>query len=526
MSVRRKKQVGFVLFIVALALVLWPGQKTGAVLPLLTINAPTTFASLDNGPDDQDPAVGVFRFCGDLTIANGGSITCDDPALPTAASACPINIVLLGSLEIQAGGSIHADNNIDGGLGGDISLTIGGDFTMRGPTVPGGSDGAFVSSQKKSGGSQEGGDILILVGGVTTTPDPTPGQDPNNPSPAIGVCDSPVICGVTIPANTGNALIELGATIISDSASGRAGDIALYTGRNITVHGTVVARGFTTGGHGGAITLDACCDLLIGDTGVVSSQGQDPGPDRVHVEACVVTIFGLVQSTGPAHGAPQFNCIPPERPDKPAISTACVEIWSGTTLTIDSTGTHHAEVHADVGFSGGSSGQGWIDILANGNIVLNDGAGNDGANPIIPSPASDYLVHANMGLGNGRGGIILVQSKFGSVSTFGDAIQANNTAAGGGGGTITVQAGGTGSPAGDVLFDSASIQAMGLPAAVAARTAASSTGAPSRGTSAAREASSTPSVGPVLVSLVARSLWRPAWGRPTPAPPRLRSCSV
>ena len=50
------------------------------------------------------------------------------------------------------------------------------------------------------------------------------------------------------------------------------------------------AQGYTTGGHGGAITLDACCDLLIGDTGVVSSTGLDPGPDRVHLEGCVVII--------------------------------------------------------------------------------------------------------------------------------------------------------------------------------------------------------------------------------------------
>ena len=66
-----------------------------------------------------------------------------------------------------------------------------------------------------------------------------------------------------------------------------------------------------------------------------------------------------------------------------------------------------------------------------------------------------------MTLGNGFGGLILVQSKLGNVSTFGNALQANDTANGAHGGSVTVQAGGAGSPAGDVLFDGASIQAEG-----------------------------------------------------------------
>jgi len=420
---------------------LWDRDTFGHTPGDETIIAATTFASLDGGAHDADLLVNnSVTIAGNLTVAAGGSITCNDPALPTAASACPITLIVTGDLEIQAGGSIHAENTIDGGLGGDIAITVGGDFTMRGPS--GGNPGAIISSRKLSGGSQQGGDIEIVVGGVTLD---------TSVDPAIGVCNTP----------DGDILIEEGATITSDSDSGRAGDIALYAGRNITIHGTVRAQGSTTIGHGGAITIDACCDLFIGDTGVVSSQGQDPGPDRVHLEGCVVTIFGLVQSTGPGHAGAQPLCTPPIRPGKPAISTGCLEIWSGTTLTIDSTGTHKGEVHADVGFAGGSSGQGWIDLLANGNILINDGAGNDGANLLIPSPATNHAVHANMFLGNGRGGDIAVQSKAGSASTFGDAIQANNTAAGGGGGNVKVEAGGVGSPAGDVLFDAASIQAMG-----------------------------------------------------------------
>jgi hypothetical protein len=286
--------------------------------------------------------------------------------------------------------------------------------------------------------------------------------------------------GVVIPAPS-DATIEAGASILSNSVAHGAGDIALYTGHDITVAGTVEARGFTTGGHGGAITLDACCSLLITDTGVVNSQGQDPGADRVHLEACIVTVYGLVQSSAPAHAAATPNCSAPDRPfHVPPVghfNSACIEIWSGTTLTIDATPPHHAEVNADVGFSGGIAGHSWIDILANGAIILRDGTGNDGANPKIPSPPTDYLVHANMGLGNGIGGDILVQSKSSNVSTFSFALQANDTTNGGHGGTVTVQAGGAGSPAGDVAFGTALVQAQGPPAA--ARRAAAHRGAPS-----------------------------------------------
>ena len=407
-----------------------------------TISVARTFASLDGsaGEDDDGVVNGVFTKNGNLTIADGGSITCNDPALPAAASACPITLAVSGDLLIEAGGAIFAENRVNGGLGGDITITVGGDFTMEGPS--GGNPGAIVSSRKLSGGTQLGGDIEIVVGGVTLD---------RSVDPAIGVCNTP----------DGDILIETGATITSDSATGKAGDIALYAGHDIQIDGTVRARGQTTQGHGGAITIDACCDLLIGDTGVVSSQGADLGPDRVHLEGCVVRIFGLVQSTGPGHAAAQPLCTPPNRPGKPANSTACVEIWSGTTIIIDSTGTHKGEVHADVGFAGGSSGRGWIDILANLDIVLNDGTGNDFNNPLIPSPQTPYLVHANMALGNGIGGLLLVQSKSGSVSTFGNALQANDLAAGGDGGSVRVEAGGAACPGGNVALDAASIEARG-----------------------------------------------------------------
>ena len=173
---------------------------------------------------------------------------------------------------------------------------------------------------------------------MAATSDPRGWRDlDTSADPAIGVCGSP----------DGDALIAAGATITSDSASGRAGDIALYTGRNITVHGTVRAEGFSGAGHGGAITLDACCDLIIGNTGLVRSAGRDPGPDRVHVE-------------GSCHHSACESTGPPREPETTARRRAAGqaaqlhglrEIWSGTTILIDSTDGHFGQVttHGDVG---------------------------------------------------------------------------------------------------------------------------------------------------------------------------------
>ena len=174
----------------------------------------------------------------------------------------------------------------------------------------------------------------------------------------------------------------------------------------------------------------------------------------------------------------------------------------GTTLTLDATGTHHAEVHADVGFSGGTTGRGWIDLLANGDITLRDGTGNDGADARIPSPATDYLVHANMlGLGNSTGGDILVQSKSGRSRPSAGAPGQRQLGRWRPGGTVTVQAGGAGAT-GNVAFGTASVQAEG---------ATSGGGGQAGGTIAARsfngditgtEASSTPAA--VLLSVPSR----------------------
>src|SRR5262245_786557 len=169
----------------------------------LTINTARTFASLDGSADDDDGIVnGIFTKNGNLTIANGGAITCNDPSAPTTASACPITLVVSGNMEIQAGGRIDANNNVDGGTGGEIKITVGGDFTMRGPS--GGNPGALITSQHLGTGTDDGGKVTIVVGGVTLN---------NTVDPAIGVCNTP----------TGDVLIESGALITTDRNTTRQG---------------------------------------------------------------------------------------------------------------------------------------------------------------------------------------------------------------------------------------------------------------------------------------------------------------
>jgi hypothetical protein len=400
----------FLLGILGLGLILFgAGQALAADV---TISAATTFADADASDGTVDH---VFRVAGNLTIATGGSITCNDnPGLPSGASACPIKIVVDGNFVMEAGTKILAENQVNGGSGGDISITVGGDVTLKGP-LPG--LGALISSSKTSGAGDTGhsGNITLDV--------------------------------------TGNVKIEIGSIVQAggSNASGNGGAIEI-TGTTITVDGQVLSTGGTTVGKGGPITIDADCNLFI--TGKVSSKGRDPGADRVHLEGgCDVQIFGLVESTGPGHTVPGANlCHAPERPgpDKPANSTACVEVWAGDSLEIDSTSPHNGEVNADTGMSGGTQGTSWIDLFARGNITIT----GDTVNP--------YAVHANQTLGNGHGGIIHVASRDGKVETSGRAIQANDTSSGGKGGQVLVEASGPGSPDGDVDFGNASIQAKGV----------------------------------------------------------------
>ena len=319
-----------------LLLLLLPGKQTRAV-GNLTITTPRAFSSLDGSLDDADGvADGVLTVSGKLTISRGGSIVCNDPSSPPSADACPMKFAVSGDMEIEAGGSISADNNTGGGSGGDIDIGVGGNLMLRGPS--GADSGALLSSRRTSGAGAAGagGNITIVVGGVTVVDD-------------VPQCGRP----------QGDIFMEAGSTVTAD-ALGNAGNIKMFAGHDITIDGTVSSLGTTASGRGGQIVLDACCNLLINNDALVSSRGVDPGADLVHLQACTVEVLGKAESTARGHQtatSPANLCNAPARPGKPSGSTACVEIWSGTTIVIDATGDHRGEVNADVGQSagGGSS---------------------------------------------------------------------------------------------------------------------------------------------------------------------------
>src|SRR5207249_9416719 len=117
---------------------------------------------------------------------------------------------------------------------------------------------------------------------------------------------------------------------------------------------------------------------------------------------CKVTIDGQVLSLGNTGHAipnnPVNHCVPPTRADKPANSTACVEVWSGGDLII----TLDGEVGADTGGSGGNEGTSWIDAFARGNILIDGDAGKP------------FAIHANglggSGVSGENGGVVHVAS--------------------------------------------------------------------------------------------------------------------
>jgi Right handed beta helix region len=274
---------------------------------------------------------------------------------------------------------------------------------------------------------------------------------------------------IAVALTGGNVTLEPLSVVRSNSCSGGFIQITTSTRGIVNIDGLVESVGSMTGTGasqkpgGGPITIKAGCALVVGDDGVVSSRGLDPGADLVHLEGCTVVVDGLVESTGSGHGAPntpanscsnaatsQLRRNPVTRPGKPLTSTGCVEIWSGTTIVVDSTGTHGGEVKADIGVTGGSQGRGWIDLLANGTITIHDGTGNDGA-------AAVFAVHANGSTmqNTDNGGLILIQTYNGSVVATGNAVQADALTSGSSGGEIRIEA------KNNVTLDTAAIVARG-----------------------------------------------------------------
>ena len=244
-----------------------------------------------------------------------------------------ITISVGGDMEMQAGSAIRAEDTVAGGSGGNITLTVGGNFTMRGQRRIRRRD--FQQQDRWRGRHRRRrrhSDHGRQCHGQPGRSDHHVRHDTRWRHPRGKWRADPRQCGWARRAP-------------SRCLRARTPRSTVWCPRR--------ALG-TTKGRGGPITIDACCDLVIGDTGKVISQGRDPGADLVHLQACIVEIFGLVASTGPGHEAVRGNLCNVNRPGKPANSGACVEIWAGTTLLIDSTGVHNGEVNADTAQAGGT----------------------------------------------------------------------------------------------------------------------------------------------------------------------------
>ncbi len=377
-----------------------------------------------------------------LHILGGGTIT-----VPVAPGGNTLDLTITGALLMDPGAAISGDVGGTGpasGVGATLNITATGNILLAGN----GFTGARITSNQSAGsctGGRSGNITLTSTGGDVTTQDGSvvSAGDMNAGSPRCPAGE------IRILAPAGE--ISIGGDVLSQS----------------TQEGT----GAVQPPGGGPITIKAGCLLTISDTGVVSSRGLDPGADLVHLEGCLVQIYGLVESTGRGHGIPNSptnHCYyrvagtpgQDPRPDKSPSSTACIEVWSGTAVVIDSlTGQRRGELNADIGFTGGSNGRSWIDVYARGSITVLDGDANDHV-VALPGSAqgffSQFAVHANMlNVTNGQGGLLTLMSTGGSLAGTQHALQADATPAGGRGGQIQVSA------AQNVSFNTASIFARG-----------------------------------------------------------------
>lgn len=348
----------------------------------LTISTSQTFASLDGSASDDDSTInGVLTVNGNLTIANGGSITCDDPQDNSGIGGCPISVSVSGNLIVQTGGSIHAENRSDGGSGGNITITAGGNVTIE-------SNGINSSSRTTMAGSGNGGNISITA--------------------------------------SGSIDVQSGSIIAANSAGGgRAGDISITangpinadgliaSGPSTTVLATkltdfVLQRGNTTQ-QGGKITITSNTNntpgITVSTTGVIVSQGEDPGADQVKLAACGITLNGLVASV--AHKSNATNATPP-----------VVILQSGTDIVVNgqdlgNTGTNQGCIRADY-VIGEAYKAIKVDMFAMDNITVNG-----------PAAGLIYAVTSNGGTAtNQQSGTITAISVAGGITASGKALQA------------------------------------------------------------------------------------------------------
>ncbi len=254
----------------------------------------------------------------------------------------------------------------------------------------------------------------------------------------------------------GRVLIQEHSQVKANNVANKGGRIDIIAGNSITVHGDVLSEALpgTNDGEGGPIFL-ITCTLLIGDEGVVSSKGNDAGADLVHVEGCIVTINGLVQSTGPGHqdGAGKLCQDADRGPAHVQTNRGPGRLQQLDRLRGGVVRHHHHHQRHRRGprrrrDGGGTTGGSWIDLFARGNITI-AGDGN------LP-----FSVHANMpgSLTNSHGGLVTIKTLHGNLVATGLAVQTDGrgaTGAGSDGGEQILEAFGL------INLDTATLSAQG-----------------------------------------------------------------
>jgi parallel beta helix pectate lyase-like protein len=426
--------------VVGLALFAGPALATDLTCDVLSGNECqiTTLHNLGAGGTFTTPAgspvLHIIGPAGELRTNAGSTLTLN------IEGASPNGLV------IELGGKITGNTTGAAGVGATININVAAGNVLLAELVSG--TGATISAANTAGAgcnTGHGGVINLTANGFNATITTEDGT-------VISVSGDTCPAGAINIAAPNQGTIDIDGNVLAESTQSGSG--TANSNSNPPVGGTQRPGG-------GPIFITASCDLTVSDTGFISSKGKDSGADLVHLQGgCDVLINGVVQSTGAGHaipGNPPNSCSdviphtgsvrrnPATRPDKNVNSTGCIEVWAGNSLTINA--ASGAELNADVG-DGGSNGTSWIDLFARGNIAINGDAGT-------------YAVHANeLAQTNGGGGDITVKSRDGKVTTGGNALQAGDGLSNGSkGGNVVVEAGGVGG-AGDIVFGTASIQAL------------------------------------------------------------------
>jgi len=399
-----------------------------ALIPLAGVpgaaNDCTTFGAAGNNNNTNcvisgptTPQTGAYTI-GDLTITGSGvlkvgpagiTINLSKTAFPTAQ----------GNLDMLKGSVINGDV-FTAIAGAPITINADGNIHLAGGDAS--TPGANIHSNSVAtscAGGNKGGKITLIA---------------NHDGPPFDPNGTDLVGDFTMDPGT----TTFNGSKISSIASCGLGEI-IIKGVSVSIDGDVLSQGTSTKGRGGPISVDAACKLTITDFGSVVSLGQDPGADLVHLSGgCDVTINGLVASNGAGHIGGVNRCQGTNAPPLPLFLTnppifsyqACVEVWAGDSLTIDSTRPiigqpHNGEISAD---TNGITGVGWINLFSRGPITLK-------GDTVAP-----FVAHANQGLSNGHGGVVTVRSKTGAVTITNLGVQASDPSPGGQGGLIDIAA--------------------------------------------------------------------------------------